>query len=90
MPVSGESLTEADREIQSGEGGKRLAPGGGVNRAVTTARLNAGRCAECGKSRYPTRALARKAARMVSPGRRLRIYPCGDYWHMTSARGRDK
>jgi uncharacterized OB-fold protein len=56
---------------------------------VNTARLNAGQCAECGKSRYPSRAAARKAARMVSPGRRLRVYQCGDYWHLTSIHGRD-
>jgi len=53
------------------------------------ARLNAGRCPLCGKNRYPSRAAARKAARMVSPGRRPRVYQCGDHWHLTSIRERD-
>jgi hypothetical protein len=88
MRVSGEPLTEAGQEIQPGDGGKRRALGGGVNPVVNTAGLNAGQCTECGKCRCrPTRALARRAARMVSPERRLRIYPCSDYWHMTSSRG---
>jgi len=60
-----------------------------VHPVVNTARLNADRCVECGNVRYPSRAAGRKAARMVSPGRRLRVYQCGDYWHLTSIRGGD-
>jgi hypothetical protein len=72
-----------------GRPAKRRAPGGGVHPMVHTARLNDGRCPRCGKNRYPSRAAARKAARMVSPGRRLRVYQCGEYWHLTSIRERD-
>ncbi|HUY50826.1 MAG TPA: hypothetical protein VMV92_34820 [Streptosporangiaceae bacterium] len=72
----------------AGHPAKRRAPGGGINPVVNSARLRHGRCPECGKCRYPRRADARKAARIVSPGRRLRVYPCGDYWHLVS-RDRD-
>jgi hypothetical protein len=68
---------------------KRRAPGVGVHPVVNTAGLNVGQCAECGKNRYLSRAAARKAARMVSPGRRLRACQCTGYWHVTSSRSRD-
>jgi len=67
---------------------KRRAPGGGISPVAHTARLHHGACARCGKNRYPDRSTARKAARIVSPGRRLRVYRCGGYWHLTSSRGR--
>src|SRR6266700_1900629 len=90
VAISGAAAQAPDGADQpDGRPAKRRAPGGGVHPVVNTARLNVGRCAECGKTRYPSRAAARKAARMVSPGRRLRLYQCGDYWHMTSIRGRD-
>jgi len=69
-----------------GRPAKRRAPGGGVHPVVHAARLDSGRCPQCGKSRYPSRAAARK----VSPGRRLRVYQCGDCWHLTSIRERDQ
>lgn len=45
-------------------------------------RLNLGRCADCGKVRYETRAKARRAARTRHRGNRMRAYPCGAYWHL--------
>jgi hypothetical protein len=42
-------------------------------------------CPECGKVCYSTRRYARRAGRTIFPGRRLRVYQCGDYWHHTSA-----
>jgi hypothetical protein len=73
-----------------GRPAKRRAPGGGVHPVVNAARLNTGRCPQCGKNRYPSRAAARKAARILSPGRRLRVYQCGEYWHLTSIREQDQ
>jgi hypothetical protein len=76
----GQALNGADQ--LGGRPAKRRAPGSGVHPVVHTARLNADR----DKSRYPSCA----AARMVSPGRRLWVYQCGDYWHLTSIRSRDR
>lgn len=41
-------------------------------------------CPVCGKKSYLSRKGARQAARILYPGRRKRIYGCGDYWHFTS------
>ena len=41
-------------------------------------------CASCGKKCYPTRKLARAVARVLYPGRRMRAYPCGEAFHVTS------
>ena len=76
-PAGGAAAQAPDRAGQpGGRPAKRRAPVGGVHPAVNTARLNVGECAECGNSRYLSRAAVRKAARMVSPGRRLRVYQC--------------
>lgn len=40
-----------------------------------------GVCSYCGRHSYSTRALARRAARALFPGKSLRAYPCGGYWH---------
>lgn len=45
------------------------------------------RCPDCGKIRYFTRKLARRAARRI-PGPRLRAYRCGSFWHLTSISAR--
>jgi hypothetical protein len=43
-------------------------------------------CPECGKVCYLTRRAARRAASQLPlrPGSKLRAYPCGQYWHLTS------
>ena len=44
-----------------------------------------GHCPDCGKRRYSSRAQAKRAARANRcPGRRLRAYRCGGWWHLTS------
>lgn len=42
-------------------------------------------CQSCGrpKKSYATRADARRDARLI-PGRKIRVYRCGCYWHLTS------
>lgn len=44
--------------------------------------LNLGRCQTCGKSKYETRAKARRAAKRFHPGEALRPYECGSFWHI--------
>src|SRR5690606_8509731 len=50
--------------------------------------LQLGLCGRCGRARYATRRTARRAARIAAPGTRLRAYPCGDSWHLTTPPGR--
>jgi hypothetical protein len=45
---------------------------------------SAGVCPDCGKRRYASKRAARTFARTVYPGSRMRVYPCGDFWHVTS------
>lgn len=40
-----------------------------------------GRCPDCRKLRYTSRAQARRAARRY-PGHHLRAYQCGGFWHL--------
>jgi len=44
-------------------------------------------CQTCGKRKgsFRTRADARRVAR-ITRGRRLRVYPCGPYFHLTSVK----
>jgi len=42
--------------------------------------LQLGLCGRCGRARYATR----RTARIAAPGTRLRAYPCGDNWHLTT------
>lgn len=52
--------------------------------------LSGGRCETCGKVRYVSRKAAKKAASQIASqhrgrsGKKLRPYPCGDFWHLTS------
>lgn len=41
-------------------------------------------CPACGKQSYLSRRAARRAARTLYPGRRLRTYPCTGRFHLTS------
>lgn len=41
-------------------------------------------CAACGKYSYPSRKAAKTRARQLYPGETMRVYRCGDAWHMTS------
>jgi hypothetical protein len=40
----------------------------------------------CGKRAYTSRAVARRAARVLYPGRKMRVYECpaAPWWHLTS------
>ncbi|QFY09606.1 hypothetical protein GBF35_25760 [Nonomuraea phyllanthi] len=40
-----------------------------------------GYCKECGRVRYASKRMAKVAARQIHPGKNLRAFPCGDYWH---------
>jgi hypothetical protein len=44
----------------------------------------------CGKRAYTSRAVARRAARILYPGVRMRTYECrsGPWWHLTSQNAR--
>lgn len=46
------------------------------------------RCPDCGKVSYPSRSGARRSARFLYPGRRMRTYRCGTMWHLTSQNAR--
>lgn len=35
----------------------------------------------CGNDRYASKKVAKRAARQLHPGKNLRAYKCGDYWH---------
>ncbi|CNG13598.1 Uncharacterised protein [Mycobacterium tuberculosis] len=50
--------------------------------------LQLGLCGRCGRAHYATRRTARHAARIATPGTRLRAYQCGDTWHLTTPPGR--
>lgn len=39
-------------------------------------------CPTCGKRRYTTRRLARKAAKRIHPGQHMSPYRCGQFWHI--------
>lgn len=47
------------------------------------------KCAECGKDRFSTRKYAKRVARARFPGQLMRVYKCGNYWHLTSVSARD-
>lgn len=47
-------------------------------------------CPACGKCCYQRRKTARLAARRLHPGKHMRAYRCGDYWHLTSRFAREK
>lgn len=49
--------------------------------ACRPSQLHLGPCPECGQIRYATKKRAKNAARDLHPGRTLRPYPCGGYWH---------
>ncbi|MDB4872712.1 MAG: hypothetical protein JWL97_3716 [Gemmatimonadales bacterium] len=51
-------------------------------------RLQIGTCGACGRARYISRCEARYAARLASPGTRLRAFRCGTFWHLTPSGGR--
>ena len=53
-------------------------------RGVTYFARYAVTCASCGKKCYPSRRMARAVARVLYPGRRMRAYPCGEAFHVTS------
>jgi hypothetical protein len=40
-----------------------------------------GCCKECGRVRYASKRTAKAAARQIHPGKKLRAFECGDYWH---------
>ncbi|GAA1768311.1 hypothetical protein [Nonomuraea bangladeshensis] len=40
-----------------------------------------GPCSECGRVRYVSKKAAKIAARQIHPGKKLRAFACGDYWH---------
>jgi hypothetical protein len=50
--------------------------------------LQLGDCPLCGKRRYRSRRAARRAARLLYPGDRLRAYRCCGYWHIGHLRTR--
>jgi hypothetical protein len=50
--------------------------------------LQAGTCGACGRAQYVSRREARYAARLGSPGTRLRAYRCGTSWHLGQPDGR--
>jgi hypothetical protein len=41
-------------------------------------------CPDCGKRGYISKRAAKQAAGVLYPGTRMRVYRCGDMWHMTS------
>lgn len=43
-----------------------------------------GTCPVCGKKRYSSRQAAKRDARRLFPGDRMRVYQCGTSWHITS------
>jgi len=43
-----------------------------------------GDCPACGKKTYPTRQACEREARRLYPDMTMRVYPCGDWWHMSS------
>lgn len=46
--------------------------------------ISLGTCPDCGKQCYKSREQARRAARVIFPGRQTREYPCGEWWHVTT------
>jgi hypothetical protein len=41
-------------------------------------------CPVCGKKAYETRRVAERDARRIFPGATMRVYVCGQLWHLTS------
>lgn len=50
---------------------------------VAPGKAQLSRCQTCGKWCYETRRVAKQAGRTIHPGYRMRVYRCGDYWHLT-------
>jgi hypothetical protein len=46
------------------------------------------KCPECGKKAYKTRRAAERDARRIFPGATMRVYLCGQWWHLTTADAR--
>ena len=73
--------------------GDRWHTGGPVSAAVAAAvgELQTRRsCPACGKRCYPRRKAAKLAARRLYPGKHMRAYQCGEFWHLTSRLARQK
>ena len=49
-----------------------------------TAQLPIATCADCGKRAYTSKGSAKNSARLLYPGQRMRVYRCGEWWHLTS------
>lgn len=47
-----------------------------------------GTCPLCGKQCYASKGSAKRAAKILYPGRKMRPHKCGDYWHFTSMSAR--
>lgn len=47
-------------------------------------------CPSCGRRCYAGRKQTRRAARRLYPGKHMRAYRCGGYWHMTGRFDRQK
>jgi hypothetical protein len=41
-------------------------------------------CEVCGKQCFDSQRSAKSAAPRIFPGKKMRFYQCGDYWHLTS------
>ncbi len=41
-------------------------------------------CGACGKKSYPSRKMAKAVMRILYPGRKMRVYDCGEGFHATS------
>ena len=42
------------------------------------------KCFTCGKVAYPSKAIAKRCARLLYQGQHMRAYKCGQWWHLTS------
>lgn len=41
-------------------------------------------CADCGKRAFTSKTAAKRGARVLYPESRMRVYRCGEWWHLTS------
>lgn len=58
-----------------------------VIRAVSALQIRHS-CPDCGESCFPRRKAARAVARLLYPGRHMRAYRCGIYWHLRPGNAR--
>lgn len=55
-----------------------------ARRTRDISRFGLATCADCGKRAFVSKRAAKRSAAVTFPGQRMRVYQCGEWWHLTS------